>query len=216
MKTNITEALIFANGEICNEQLIGKYLFSNPLIIALDSAVNRLKPLNIVPDVLIGDFDREFQPHDVKKWAPEVSIFKIPEQESTDLNKAIDYCCQHNIVKAVIFWATGKRGDHNFCNIADLARYRDKIKLSIIDDYSNICLLPRKQKFSQFFKKGTIVSLIPLGIVEGITTNGLKYDVKNTTFKLGFVNGNSNETIADGIVEISYNSGDLLLMECND
>jgi thiamine pyrophosphokinase len=40
--------------------------------------------------------------------------------------------------------------------------------------------------------KGQIVSLIPLGKVEGITTKGLKFPLNDETLEIGFREGASN------------------------
>ena len=56
-------ALIIANGASCNNELLGQLLEWSPLIIVLDSAIERVIELNIKVDVLLGDFDRGFNPH---------------------------------------------------------------------------------------------------------------------------------------------------------
>jgi thiamine pyrophosphokinase len=50
----------------------------------------------------------------------------------------------------------------------------------------------------------------------GIATEGLKYNLENESLVLGYRNGNSNESAADGFVKISAQLGDLLIMECWD
>jgi len=70
--------------------------------------------------------------------------------------------------------------------------------------------------FEKWYEAGTPISLIPIGIVEGIETRGLKYNLNNETLTLGHRTGNSNEAAADGMVKISAKNGDLLLMECWD
>jgi thiamine pyrophosphokinase len=72
------------------------------------------------------------------------------------------------------------------------------------------------QKFEKWFTKGSILSLMPVGTVEGISTQNLKYPLQNESLILGYRNGNSNEVLADGLVCISHAQGDLLLMECHD
>ena len=63
---------------------------------------------------------------------------------------------------------------------------------------------------------GTPLSLIPVGIVGGLCTQNLKYNLHHETLTLGYRTGSSNEALHDGQVKISYTTGDLLLMECHD
>ena len=51
---------------------------------------------------------------------------------------------------------------------------------------------------------------------EGITTNNLAYSLKNESLEIGFRSGSSNHVSEDGIVEITYTEGFLLMMECFD
>jgi len=82
------------------------------------------------------------------------------------------------------------------------------------DDYSKIFPLPNH--FEKWYPAGTVLSLIPVGTVEGISTQGLKYELNQDTLTIGWRTGSSNEALKDGIVRIQVEKGDLLLMECHD
>ena len=110
--------------------------------------------------------------------------------------------------------ATGKRADHTMINLTTLATYRDLLKVVIHDDHSKVHLLPRS--FKKWYPAGTKLSLVPLGLVEGITTQNLQYPLNNDSLQLGYRNGNSNAVLQDGLVCITHERGDLLLMECVD
>ena len=55
-----------------------------------------------------------------------------------------------------------------------------------------------------------------MGSASGIRTENLTYNLQDETLTLGYRTGSSNEAAADGFVRISYEAGDLLLMECWD
>jgi len=57
---------------------------------------------------------------------------------------------------------------------------------------------------------------MPLGAVTGITTSNLEYPLENGALTLGYRTGSSNRVLEDGIVKITHEEGDLLLMECQD
>lgn len=207
-------ALIIANGEACSEELLGQLLEWSPFIVVLDHAIYRVLELGIKIDVWMGDFD---QPHDfdtIRSSQHPLEIIDTPDQEKTDLEKAIDFLIQRGFPAANIVWATGRRADHAITNITNLVRYKDQIRLVLFDDYSKI--FPLSGIFEKWYVAGTPVSLIPVGTVDGIRTSGLKYNLNNETLTLGQRTGNSNEAENDGMVTISAEKGDLLIMECWD
>ncbi len=82
------------------------------------------------------------------------------------------------------------------------------------DDYSKIYCLPKT--FDKWYPAATPLSLIPVGTVKGIFTQGLKYNLNYETLQLGVRTGCSNESLSDGTVRICYEEGVLLMMECRD
>lgn len=207
-------ALIIANGAACSKELLGQLLEWSPLVIVLDSAMDRVLELGIKVDVLLGDFDRGFNPEKYLEQQYPLEIVHTPDQEKTDLEKAFDYLITRKIPAVNVIWATGKRADHTITNITNIVRFRNKLKIVVLDDHSKIFLLP--QKFEKWYPAGTPISLIPIGKVDGITTKNLKYPLYNEPLTIGYRTGSSNEADKDGIVVIEHSEGDLLLMECFD
>lgn len=207
-------ALIIANGAACDKELLGQLLEWSPLVVVLDSAIRRVHELGIKVDVLLGDFDNGFDPHEYARLQQPIEVIFAPDQEKTDLEKAFDYLIERKIPAVNVIWATGRRADHTLANLTNLARYRDKIKIVVFDDHSKVYLLPRS--FSKWYPANTIISLIPIGLVSGITSKNLAYQLNGDSLTLGYRIGNSNRVAQDGLVTISHTDGDLLLMECFD
>jgi len=207
-------ALIIANGASCDPELLGQLLEWSPLVIVLDSAIERVIDLGIKVDVLLGDFDRGFDPEIYKTTQFPIEIVHTPDQDKTDLEKAFDYLIERKIPAVNVVWATGKRADHTITNLTQIVRYRNLLKIVILDDHSKIFLLPTK--FEKWYTAKTPISLIPIGVVNGIFSNNLKYELNNDTLTMGYRTGSSNAVEKDGIVTISHANGDLLLMECFD
>ena len=156
------------------------------------------------------DFDAE----KIRKEQYPLEIVYTPDQNKTDLEKAFDYLIKRGFPAANVIWATGRRADHTITNITNIVRFREKLKIVIIDDYSKIFLLPKT--YEKWYPKGTPISLIPVGIASGISTQNLKYSLDNESLTIGYRSGSSNEVELDGIVRITYQEGDLLMMECSD
>jgi len=207
-------ALIIANGEACSSELLGELLEWSPLVIVLDSAIHRVLDLNIKVDVLLGDFDRNFDADKIREEQDPIEIIYTPDQDKTDLEKAFEYLIGRGFPAVNVVWATGRRADHTITNITNIVRFREQLKIMIIDDYSKIFLLPKT--YEKWYPKGTPISLIPVGTTSGITTQNLKYSLDNETLVIGYRTGSSNEVTEDGMVKIAYEEGDLLIMECFD
>jgi thiamine pyrophosphokinase len=207
-------ALIIANGASCNSELMGQLLEWSPLVIVLDSAIERVLDLGIKVDVLLGDFDRNFNPEVYIEHQYPLEIIHVVNQDKTDLEKAFDYLIEKGHKAVNVIWATGKRADHTLTNITNIVQYRDQLKIVVIDDHSKVFLLPTK--FDKWYTANTIISLIPVGKVSGITTKNLFYSLNNEELQIGYRTGSSNHVVNDGIVTIEHQSGDLLLMECWD
>ncbi len=207
-------ALIIANGQECSAELLGQLLEWSPFVVVLDAAIERVMKYDLKVDVLIGDFDRDFDTEKYGKSQFPIAIIHVPDQNKTDLEKAFDYLIERNFPAVNVVWATGKRADHTIANITNVVQYRDLLKIVILDDYSKIFLLPNN--FQKWYTANSIISLIPIGEVSNISTENLFFPLINETLKSGYRNGNSNHVIEDGIVTIVHKNGDLLLMECFD
>jgi thiamine pyrophosphokinase len=207
-------ALIIANGEACSFELMGELLEWSPLVIVLDSAIHRVLELGIKVDVLLGDFDRDFDAEKIREEQYPIEIVHTPDQDKTDLEKAFDYLIGRGFPAVNVVWATGRRADHTITNITNIVRYRDTLKIVLLDDYSKIFLLPNT--YEKWYPSGMPISLIPVGEVSGITTKNLKYSLDNESLTIGYRTGSNNEVLEDGMMKITYEKGDLLMMECGD
>jgi len=207
-------ALIIANGESCSSELLGQLLEWSPFIVVLDSAMTRVAELGIKVDVLLGDFDRNFNPEQFNNVQFPLEIIHTPDQNKTDLEKAFDFLIERKFSAVNVIWATGKRADHTISNITNIVRYQNELKIVLLDDYSKIFQLP--QKFQKWYPAKTTISLIPIGIVNGVCSENLEYPLQNDTLIIGYRSGSSNAVLNDGIVTILHSEGNLLLMECHD
>ena len=207
-------ALIIANGAACNPELLGQLLEWSPLVIVLDSAIERVMELDIKVDVLLGDFDRDFDPYYYKEKQYPLEIIHTHDQDKTDLEKAFDYLIERKIPAVNVVWATGRRADHTITNLTNIVRYRDKLKIVILDDHSKVFLLPKR--FEKWYTANTPISLIPVGHVSGIHSENLFYPLQDDSLTIGYRTGSSNHVAQDGLVVIEHLEGDLLMMECMD
>ena len=212
-------ALLIANGESCHPEILGQLLEWSPVVVVLDSAIWRVLDLGIKVDVLLGDFDRTADGRDldldtIRAQQYPIEVAHTPDQDKTDLEKGLEYLIERGFPAVNIIWATGRRADHSLTNMTNIVRYKDQIRIVMLDDHSRI--FPLVGRYEKWYEAGTPLSLIPVGTVSGITTAGLKYNLANEMLTLGYRTGNSNEAAQDGFVRIEAQTGDLLIMECWD
>jgi thiamine pyrophosphokinase len=207
-------ALIIANGESCSNELLGQLLEWSPFVVVLDGAINRVLELGIKIDVLLGDFDSKNHAVEQIQAQQKIEIVHTPDQNKTDLQKGIEFLIARNFDAVNIIWATGRRADHNLSNITDIVRYKQQINIVLHDDYSKIFQLPKR--YQKWYVKDTVLSLMPVGVVSGVTTQGLNYNLQNDVLTLGYRTSSSNSAAQDGQVMIEHTEGDLLMMECRD
>ena len=207
-------ALIIANGQSCSFELMGQLLEWSPVVMVLDGAIHRVLELGIKLDIVLGDFDKIENWDELLANQQPVEVVHTPDQNKTDLEKAFDYLIAKGHKSVNVIWATGRRSDHTITNITNIVAYRDRLKIVILDDHSKVFLL--QKKYEKWYTANTNLSLIPVGKVEGVTTQNLFYSLTNEALTIGYRTGSSNHVINDGIVSISYLEGDLLLMECWD
>ena len=199
-------ALIICNGEVLSAQEMRPLLKTEPFIVCADGGANKARKLGIHPDVIIGDLD-SISPS-TRKFFSRVKTIHVASQYSTDLEKALDYLIAHHYRNAVVVGATGGRPDHSLSNLSIFRKYRKRIRLIFSDSLCDIHLIDRKILFAA--SPGALVSLLPLGRCDGITTAGLKYPLRNESLELGVREGTSNVVVSSPVA-ISIKKGNLLL-----
>lgn len=212
-------ALLIANGEACHPELLGQLLEWSPVVVVLDSAIHRVLDLGIKVDVLLGDFDQRpdgsgLDIDSIRAQQYPLEVVHTPDQNKTDLDKGIEYLIERGFPAVNIVWATGRRADHTLTNLTNIVKYKDQIRIVMLDDHSRI--FPLVGRFEKWYAAGTPLSLIPVGTVTGYTSQGLTYNLQDATLTLGHFTSSSNEAAEDGFVRIEAKTGALLIMECWD
>lgn len=198
--------LLIANGDLDCHLIRSFDRARVDAVVAADGGALRLMGCGIIPDVVIGDLDSI--PPALRQKLPATQFILQPSQETNDLEKALLYCREQGAGRLIISGITGFRTDHTLSNFSVLARYRNEFAMEIHDRYSQIFITSDEFQYQGI--PGQIISLIPLGMVKGITTAGLKYPLKNEPLEFGKREGLSN-VLVQNPVKISVESGLLLI-----
>jgi thiamine pyrophosphokinase len=205
-RASSTHALVICNGEVLSKSKIAPLLREQPFIICADGGANKARLLGIRPHAIIGDLDSISSR--TRKHFSRVETIHIADQESTDLEKALDFLLKLLIPSATVVGATGGRPDHSLANLSILKKYHRRIRLLYSDPFCDIRIIDSKTAFEAVV--GSVISLMPLDRCEGIQTIGLKYPLENESLELGEREGTSNVVISSP-VQITVKKGCLLL-----
>lgn len=170
------ETVILANGEFPSHSIPLSILNHCDYLVCCDGATNNLYKTSKSPDAIVGDCDSLSEDNRIRYSS---IIHCISEQETNDLTKAVNFCRERNLKTITIVGATGKREDHTIANISLLCEYMNDCEVQIITDYGIFIAIDRPAVFES--KIGQQVSIFSIDRCS-ITTNGLKYPIKDQIF----------------------------------
>lgn len=181
-------ALFFAHGDISENEF--RKIKDTPfdLIIAADGgALNALQG-GYCPVYVVGDLDSVTP--EIKAQLPETQFLHRPSQEFNDLEKTLMFCEELGITDITLLGISGKRLDHTLNNLSVLSRYDQKFEMTIYDAHSQIYLV--RDEWSYSGRLNQLISLIPIGTVEGVKTEGLAFSLDHEPLIFGEREGLSN------------------------
>jgi len=205
---------IISNGIINDPEFIRQKLkeMNAPIIICADGATRYLRPLDIVPEFIIGDMDSIDD--DTMRYFNKrgTTILTYPgNKDETDTQLALEYALKLKPDEIFIFGALGARIDHALANISLLIMgVKRGVDVKIIDETCELFIVNQQGVVEG--KAGETVSLLPLSSeVTGITLEGFEYPLSGGVMEIGRPYGISNRLIAEkGIITVK--SGYLLVI----
>ncbi|NFT91983.1 thiamine diphosphokinase [Clostridium botulinum] len=211
------KVMIVSGGNTPSEKLINQYVKKVDFIIAADKGGEYLLKYNIIPDLLIGDFDSMSKEslNTLKTVVKEVLKFP-PEKDYTDTEMALMEAVKRGGEKIYLLGATGTRMDHTLGNIGLLLSYKKKgIYLEIIDNNNKVYLANNKMDLNG--KRGENISFHALSdIVKNFKVTGAKYNIPNgKDITLLDPSAICNEFL-DTCINIEYDKGEILILHSID
>jgi thiamine pyrophosphokinase len=181
------------------------FLKKDELIIAADGAFKKLLKINLIPDIVIGDFD-SIGNYDKSEYLDTEFIFD-PDQETNDFEKILNYCLKRKLKDILIFGINGGQLEHTLNNLSVMMKFSDKLDLKIYDRSRIGYIINNHQTIST--DQNEIISLIPLPKSK-LSTKNLKWSLENEVLELGNREGARNLSIGEN-VEIDIKEGKILL-----
>jgi thiamine pyrophosphokinase len=180
--------------------------FTDIPIIAADGAAHKLQVLGISPTFVIGDLD-SFRLYDTHPDFLNTTIIHLPDQESNDFEKCLQFCCERNFHSILVCGFHGGIIEHSFNNWSVLMRYSQILTICVYEEGRYAVVLRKSITLSVTI--GEILSLIPQPCAT-ITTTGLQWNLTNEQLEFGVREGARNCAIAVN-VSIEIHQGEILL-----
>ncbi len=178
------------------------------LVIACDAGYVHAQRAEIIPDVLIGDFDSY---KGELPGGPEIIRTK-PEKDDTDTMMALKLAIKRGYRRIMLVGALGGRVDHMLANISLVAFAATKgADLQIVDGHHQIFAVRNgKRRVPKSSWRNLSVFAFDTECT-GVTLRGVKYPLEGATLTNTFALGVSNEFTED-VAEISVESGILIVV----
>ncbi len=187
-----TLLVIVGGGAVDHDVLRDLYL-SGAHLVGADGGADEIVAAGLMPEAIIGDFDSLANPDG---WLGRTRLLRIPEQETTDFEKAL-YSTHAPVTVAL--GMTGKRFDHTLAALDAVIRYaRDRIVI-LVDEADVAMALTGPFEFE--VEEGDRVSVHPLAPIKFRRSFGLKYPLDGLRLAPGEKTGTSNLAV-DGVFSI--------------
>lgn len=188
-------------------------------VIAVDLGLESVRALQLVPDLIIGDFDsvsREVLAE--YEGMPGVKQRRLcPEKDLSDTQAAVETALMEGAAELVILGGTGTRLDHVLANIHILMKpLAHHVPAYLIDECNKIYLVGDRHEIARETCHGKYVSLFPITEkASGVSLQGLKYGLQDGVLTIGDSLGVSNELVEDvGVIHVR--TGILIVVESRD
>jgi thiamine pyrophosphokinase len=203
-------ALVIANGDLPPATVVRRFARrvrkAGGIIVCADGGARHAALLGIRPDLILGDLDSVGR--SARSRFPGTPVLRIPDQESTDLEKALRFCIEAKCGGVVVAGAMGNRIDHSTGALGCVKKYGRKLPMLLLDRAGRVRLLGRRETVA--VSPGETFSLIPVGRCTGIVLRGALYPLSGETLEAGVREGISNRATGRRL-SIRHSSGALLL-----
>lgn len=191
------KCIVIANGRAPSKSVINFFKSKGySTVICADGGANSAFKLGLVPDYIIGDLDSVF-PETLKFFSDKSTIIKVKRQNDTDVEKCLKFAIRKKFTEALLLGVTGDRLDHTICNLGIVIKFYQKIKCNIVAE--NSYLTPTNKTLTFKSKFGETISIYAFDKQTKITSDGLKYHLRNSSLPFGEKESTSNVAIKNQV-----------------
>jgi thiamine pyrophosphokinase len=183
-------AVVLANGTPPEPRVLHAALADCALFVCADGGANVAREHGLVPDAIVGDLD-SISTESLAHFHA-VPVVHEPDTERTDTEKAIEYALRQRAFDEItLLGASAGRLDHVIGHLALLRRFAGRTRVVLEDAYARVFLARGDTRLD--LPAETTVSFFALaGPAEGVTTENLRYPLRDRTLVLGEQDSVSN------------------------
>lgn len=203
---NKKRCVIVGASAIKNDDFLKKNIFYDDYVIAADGGYSRLNKANILPDLIVGDFDSSDYP------CENVPIIALnPIKDCTDTEFAVKTAVEKGFREILLLGCIGGRIDHTYANFTLIAAFKQNgINITALDENQKIyAVKDEKHKISA---NGRYLSVYSFSEKTTVSLSGVFYPLDNYELSYFQSLGTSNE-ITEPYATVEAKGGTLLVME---
>lgn len=180
---------------------------ADDFVICADAGYRKAVQNNIMPDLVVGDFDSLGE-------IPKLKNIEIHPSEKDETDTFLAFVCgmERGYKNFVVFGALGGRLDHTFANL-QLLKYlcERNIKCTLVSPQETVTAI---KDSSLEFSKGETGTVSVFSLTDkstGVCESGFKYTLQNAELTSSFPLGVSNELTGEKAV-VSVENGVLMIV----
>ena len=200
--------VIIGGADIGRYDRIRGYLREGDFYICCDSGLKHREGLDIVPDLIVGDFDSYENPQ------LNIETITLPrEKDDTDTVFAVKEALSRGFQDFLLVGVIGGRLDHTLGHVSLLLMLDAQGKTATaLDDFSEMEIVSGQPV--QIQDCYTYFSLLNIsGTAQSITIKNAKYPLDDAEITCEYQYGISNEVLPGKIAVVTVNQGRLLLIK---
>ena len=191
------------------------------LIFAVDSGLEALEAIDLMPDIILGDFDSvDKEVFNRYKANSNISIVRHnPVKDASDSELAIEECIKAGMEEIYLLNCLGGRMDHTLANLHLAYKcVNEGVKVYILDEFNKIYFKTAPFELYKSKLYGKYIAFFSTSKrVENFVIEGFKYSLNKVTLDSW---SNPSLTISNEIIEdkayVSFESGTVMVIESRD
>jgi len=166
--------VLFGNGSPPTHTTPRNILKSAVTILCTDGGADKLKNLELQPDIILGDMDSLT----LARGSYNCEIIELTDQSKTDLEKSLEWCYENGIGQLSLVGFSGGQDDHNMAALWTLVSFFEKMELTFYSNSSKIKCVKGDTRIDSF--TGQTISIIPTKENIETSVSGLKYSINKS------------------------------------
>jgi thiamine pyrophosphokinase len=193
---DMKSALLVANAPLKWSPKLAEMAASADPLFAADGGANHLARLGLRPAAVIGDLDSIST--DTRRWLGEDRMVHQPEQDRTDLDKALEYAFDTiGVPELVVLAALGGRTDHDLGNLGLLARLATGERLVFESEDDRVLAVAGEASLAA--RPGETWSFWTFDPSVRVTVDGVRWPIRDASIDAGGNPSISNEATSNEI-----------------